>query len=279
MPHPGPTIGGVFEVPVTLSPSRMEAFTSCPMAFRFASIEGLPEPPSEAATKGSLVHRALELLFAETNGERNHGALEQWFDVAWSEFQVLPDFTELHLDAAARDSFRSDAQVLAHQYLSMEDPTSVNDIGLELRLEADLGDVTLRGIIDRLDLDDHGGLVISDYKTGRSPGVRYVQQRLNALHLYALLCTEVLGRIPDRLRLLYLRDARVVETEPDAQSVRFAAMRTHAVWRAVERACVTGRFDPRPGPLCKSCTFQRWCPAFGGRPELAHEELTGQGRP
>jgi putative RecB family exonuclease len=53
-----------FPVPVNLSPSRVEAFTSCLLAFRFASIEKLPEPPRPPTTKGSLVHRP-ELLFAD----------------------------------------------------------------------------------------------------------------------------------------------------------------------------------------------------------------------
>lgn len=251
----------------------MEAFTSCPMAFRFSSVEGLPEPPSEAATKGSLVHRALELLFAEANGAREASALDWWFTQAWAEYQTHPDFTGLQLDEQRSEVFRADAHGLARRYFTMEDPNSVRDIGLELRLEADLGEVTLRGIIDRLDLDDDGELIISDYKTGRSPGPRYVQQRLNALHLYALLCHEVMGRTPRRLRLLYLRDAQTIEAEPDAQSIRFAAMRTHAVWRAVAKACTTGRFDPRPGRMCDWCTFRRWCPAFGGRPEDARREL------
>jgi len=56
--------GGMYPVPTSLSPSRVEAFTSCPMAFRFASIERLPESPSPHTTKGSMVHRVLELLFA-----------------------------------------------------------------------------------------------------------------------------------------------------------------------------------------------------------------------
>jgi len=267
----------VFEVPVTLSPSRMEAFTSCPLAFRFSSIEGLPEPPSEAATKGSLVHRALELLFAETNGARDTVALGHWFDQAWSEFQSLPEFTGLDLDHSATTAFRTDAHSLASRYLTVEDPTQVNDIGLELRLEANLGEVTLRGVIDRLDRDSEGNLVISDYKTGRSPSPRHAQQRLNALHLYALLCHEVVGRAPSRLRLIYLRDGRIIEATPDDQSLRFAAMRTHALWRAVERACTTGRFDPRPGPLCSYCAFKQWCPAFGGDPARAGSELLATG--
>ncbi len=69
----------MFDVPVSLSPSRVEAFTSCPMAFRFASIEKLPEPPGIHMTRGSLVHRALELFFMlpardRTAGTARHGA-------------------------------------------------------------------------------------------------------------------------------------------------------------------------------------------------------------
>jgi len=44
------------------------------------------------------------------------------------------------------------------------------------------------------------------------------------------------------------------------------------VWKAVERACNSGIFLPRQGPLCASCSFKQWCPAFGGNPELAAEE-------
>ena len=61
----------MYPVPTSLSPSRVEAFTSCPMAFRFASIEKLPEPPSIHATKGSMVHRVLELLFMQPGTQRS----------------------------------------------------------------------------------------------------------------------------------------------------------------------------------------------------------------
>ena len=52
-----------YTVPMSLSPSRVGSFTSCPMQFRFSSIQKLPEPPGIATTKGTIVHRALELLF------------------------------------------------------------------------------------------------------------------------------------------------------------------------------------------------------------------------
>ena len=69
-------------------------------------------------------------------------------------------------------------------------------IGLELRLEATVGDLTLWGIIDRLELDDDGELVVTDYKTGRAPAVNREQQRLGGVHFYAFLCDAGLQRLP-----------------------------------------------------------------------------------
>jgi putative RecB family exonuclease len=254
---------------LNLSPSRVEAFTSCPLAFRFASIEKLPEPPSPAASKGSLVHRALELLFAVPGPDRTPEAGAAAFAQATAEFRTDPEFTLLGLDAEADAAFIADAERLVGRYFEMEDPRRVREIGLELYLEARVGRLTLRGIIDRLELDEDGGLVVTDYKTGRSPSPQYEQRRLGGVHFYAFLCEEVFGQRPSRIQLMYLSTAEVIIARPSPQSARFLPRRTAAVWSAVERACASGEFRPSPGPLCDHCGFKRWCPAFGGDPDRA----------
>ena len=153
----------------------------------------------------------------------------------------------------------------------MEDPQAIHPIGLELRLSADVGSLALRGIIDRLELRD-GELVVTDYKTGRAPSINWEQKSLAGVHFYSFLCEQVLGRRPVAIRLMYLRSGETIEATPSEQSTRFITTRTTAVWKAVERACVTGDFKPRPSALCASCAFQRWCPSFGGDPELAAAE-------
>ena len=97
--------GMTYPVPTSLSPSRVEAFVSCPLAFRFASIEKLPEPPSPHTTKGSLVHRALEVLFAQPPADRNVSAAEAAYAQARAEYLIDPEFTQLALDAAATEAF------------------------------------------------------------------------------------------------------------------------------------------------------------------------------
>ena len=262
----------MFEVPTSLSPSRVDSFTSCPLQFRFSSIEKLPEPPGIAATKGSIVHRALELLFCRPAPERTAAAGRTDLAAAIEEFRTDPEFTGLALDAEAEEALVADAATLLESYFRMEDPTRIREIGVELRLEAHVGSLALRGVIDRLELDDAGEFVVTDYKTGRPPFRDREQSRLGGVHFYSFLCEEVLGRRPARIRLMYLRTGEVIETNPSAQSVRFLTRRTEAVWHAVEKACVNGDFRPRPGPLCGFCSFTAWCPSFGGDPERAAVE-------
>lgn len=260
--------------PASLSPSRVEAFTSCPLAFRFANIDKLPEPPRAHTTKGSLVHRALELLFTRAPADRDAAAAFAALDEAIAEYRTDPEFVDLHLDDEAAADFFADARRLVERYLGMEDPAKVRDIGLELRLEAPAGSLLLRGIIDRLELDADGELVVTDYKTGRAPGVNREQQRMSGVHFYSFLCEQVLGRRPSRIRLMYLSTGEVIEAVPSAQSVRFITTRTNAVWQAVERAIANDDFRPRTGPLCSFCAFQQWCPSYGGDPALAKAEAT-----
>jgi len=265
-------MGTMFEVPTSLSPSRVEKFTSCPLAFRFASIEKLPERPSIHTTRGSLVHRALELAFARPPAERTPDAFRASLAVARHEFRSLPDLVDLDLDDEQLAALDEECRQLVERYLLMEDPTRVHPIGLELRLSADVGSLALRGIIDRLDLRDDGELVVVDYKTGRAPSVQWEQKSLAGVHFYSFLCEQVLGRRPAAIRLMYLSSGETIEATPSAQSVRFITTRTAAVWQAVERACETGDFRPRPSALCASCSFQPWCPSFGGDPDRAAVE-------
>jgi putative RecB family exonuclease len=262
----------MFDVPTSLSPSRVQAFLSCPMAFRFASIEKLPEPPSVHTTRGSLVHRALELLFMYPPADRTTPAALTALDVAITEYRIDPEFTELALTDDQASTFFNEARDLVHAYLAMEDPTTIREIGLELRLEAAVGGLTLRGIIDRLELNADGELVVTDYKTGRAPSARFEQSSFSGVHFYSFLCQAVLGRRPAKIRLMYLKSGEIIEATPSEQSVRAVTTRTTAVWKAVEKACLTDNFQPRPSGLCSGCSFKKWCPAFGGDPSLAAVE-------
>jgi putative RecB family exonuclease len=181
------------------------------------------------------------------------------------------DYADLQLDGDGEAAFHADAADLVERYFQLEDPRTVEAIGLELSLDATVDGVRLRGIIDRLELDADGELVVTDYKTGSVPPVQHERKRLSGVHLYSLLCEELLGRRPRRIQLLYLRQPVAIITEPTDQSTRATRRSLAAVWHAVERACDREDFRPRPSRLCDYCAFRVYCPAFGGDPTAAQE--------
>ena len=262
-------------LPSTLTPSKISAFTSCPLSFRFSVVERLPEVPSIHAVRGTLVHRALQLLFDDhAAGRRDRPTAEVCLARALAELDGSAELADLELQEGGLDELRREASVLIDHYFELEDPDLVEAVATELDLSAEVSGMTLRGIIDRLDRCEGGRLAVVDYKTGRAPRLEHSRSRLSALQLYAFLCELVTGERPAVVRLVYLRDRVVVSADTTDQSLRGVHQRAKAVWAAIERACERADFRPNPSPLCKWCSFQAYCPAYGGDPERARLEMT-----
>ncbi len=234
-------------LPPSLSPSSIASFKQCPLAFKFSYVQRLPEPPSAAASKGTLVHHALELLMTRPGPERTIDDALADLATATDALAEHPDFTELALSddewaGVPRERRRARAQVLR----PWRTPPPSMPIGLELKLEAQLGGVQVRGIIDRLDLDEHGELVVIDYKTGSVPGERFEAKSLAGVHMYALLCEQMLGRRPAQVRLYYLSKPEAIIATPTEQTVNGVAKRTTALWSADRRGVRARRLPPQP---------------------------------
>jgi putative RecB family exonuclease len=256
-------------LPTSLSPSKVASFKDCALMFRFSAIDHVPEPPTIWAAKGTLVHRALELLYMEEPQDRTLDAALAHLDRAVPEVLGSREYVDLVLEGDVRAAFLADADRLVRNAFVLENPQRVRPIGLELRMEASIGALRLRGIIDRLDLDENGDLVVSDYKTGKVPGVNYEQGKLGGVQFYAYLCEQMLGKRPAKVQLLYLSEPVAIVSEPTEQSLRGLQMRASAIWKAVETACHRDDFRPKPSRLCNVCSFKQWCPAFGGDPSSA----------
>lgn len=267
--------------PSSLSPSKVSSFTDCALAFRFSAIDHIPQPPTIATVRGTLVHSALEGLLALDPGDRTPDAAASCLADAIGRLPDDPEWNELALDDAAAAKFVADARTLVQRYFDLEDPTAVDAIGLELPVEhplfADDPDrpVVLRGIIDRLERDADGRLVVTDYKTGRAPAEGYQQSRLTGVHIYALLCERIHGERPARVRLLYLGSPAIVEAAPSDQSTRQIERKLVSIWSAIETACEREDFRPKKSKLCSWCAYQQWCPAFGGDPDEARRLHAG----
>lgn len=246
-----------------LSPSRAADFRTCPLLYRFRVVDRLPETPSPAALRGTLVHAVLERVFDLPAAERVPDAARHLVAPAWAAVREAEPPAE-----EPTDGWWASVHALLDRWFVLEDPRRIEPAGRELRVTATLptdgGPVPLKGVIDRLDTDAAGRTAVVDYKTGPAPTGE--ARGLFGVTFYALVLLLRDGRVPDELRLLHLGDGSTWRYRPDEDELRRFARIPAAVWAAVRTAAPTGDFRPRPGRACDWCAHRSRCPAWGGTP-------------
>lgn len=260
-------IGGVTleldqPVLVTLSPSRAGDFKTCPQLFKFRAVDRIPEPTSIYQARGTTAHLALQRLFDDPRGERTPDRLFDLFRQAWTEIRGDEEFGGLFEDVEEERRWGLESMTLLANYFSIEDPTGFEPEDRELDMLEDLDGIVIRGILDRIDRDPDGCLVITDYKTGKAPPERYALSSFFALKIYALLIRNRLGETPKEVRLLYLNGPTLYRLPIDDRQLDAMDGQLRALWAAIERAMTSDRFPTRRGRLCDWCSYQEICPAF-----------------
>jgi putative RecB family exonuclease len=252
----------------TLSPSRASDFMACPLLYRFRVVDHLPEPPSPAAARGTLVHAVLERLFDEPAGGRTPQAARDLVPGQWDRLLAdEPELADMFGDDAERTGWFDEACQMLDRYFTLEDPTRLQPAHREMSVQALLeSGLTLRGYIDRLDVAPTGEIRIVDYKTGTAPREEYEARALFQMKFYAVALWRTRGTIPRMLQLIYLGNGEIVRYAPDEADLLATERKINALWQAIDRARSTGDWRPRPSRLCTWCSHQDLCPAYGGTP-------------
>ncbi len=250
-----------------LSPSRAGDFKQCPLLYRFRAVDRIAETPSTAQVRGTVVHAALEQLYALPAAERDLPRANALVEPAWAQtLQESPELAEM-FSAAELPEFLTAAQALVARYFTMEDPTRFDPEACELRVEIELDDgVLLRGFIDRVDVAPTGELRVIDYKTGAAPREIGEARAMFQMKFYAVALWRLRGVVPAQLRLMYLADGQMLTYAPDEEELRRFERTLSAIWQAILKAGVTGDFRPNPSKLCDWCDHKSRCPSFGGTP-------------
>ncbi|WP_406033268.1 PD-(D/E)XK nuclease family protein [Nocardioides sp. NBC_00163] len=254
----------------SLSPSRASDFTSCPLLYRFRTIDQLPEPPSEAAARGTVVHKVLEDLFDLPAPERTPRQAKSMVEQAWEDVRSLdPALATLFTSEAegAEEGWLESCRQVLRRYFDLEDPRRLEPAEREHYVEALLDSkLLLRGFIDRVDVAADGRIRVVDYKSGRVPSEAYEAKALFQLKFYALVIWRTRGVVPAMLQLIYLGSGDILRYVPDEADLLATERKAEAIWRAIRTAQETGDWQPNPGRLCGWCAHKPLCPAFGGTP-------------
>jgi len=266
-PTPAPARGP------SLSPSRAGDFMACPLLYRFRVVDRLPQAPSPAAVRGSVVHAVLERLFELPAAKRTLAAAQNLIGPEWDRMRQAPELAAAVGEDVAGTGWLAGAQELLARWFAMEDPTRLEPGARELYVETVLdGGLLLRGYVDRLDVAADGRLRVVDYKTGRAPSPLFEAKALFQMRFYALVLWRLRGRVPALLRLVYLGSGEMISYAPDEADLLATERKITALWAAIERAARTGDWRPSPGRICGWCDHAALCPTRGGTPPPLPED-------
>ncbi|MFL6157181.1 MAG: RecB family exonuclease [Marmoricola sp.] len=264
----GTVVDGV-SVLGALSPSRAGDFKSCPLMFRYRTIDKLPERPSPDAVRGTVLHKVLEDLFDLPAADRTPERADSMVEAAWALIRGEdPERADLFADDPSGEQearWLATCREVLPRYFDLEDPRRLEPAEREVYVETLLDSkLLLRGVVDRIDIAADGSIRVVDYKTGRSPGESFEAKALFQMRFYALVLWRSRGVVPKVLRLVYLGNTEMISYSPDEQDLLATQRQVEALWAAIRTARESGEWLPQKNFGCTWCSYKAFCPEFGG---------------
>ncbi|MBI5370214.1 UvrD-helicase domain-containing protein [Candidatus Uhrbacteria bacterium] len=260
-------------VPKQFSFTQLAAFQTCPLQYKFAHLLRVPVLGRWSLSFGKTMHNTLHRYFTawmERTGKRQVGLFDGVRVKTPSDngSQALPVSLEELLEMyracwidewyptdEAREEYRKRGKEQLTRYAkSFEDERPV-PVALEQGYTYKIGDVILKGRIDRIDAFEDGVEII-DYKTGTPKVLKQLEREdKEQLWLYQLAVRDVLKLYPKKLTFVYLEDqSRVSFLGSDEDLLRLQEEVVERVKRIRE-----SDFPPNPGRHCRYCDFADIC--------------------
>ncbi len=269
------------DTPPSLTGSELESIVTCPRRWFLSRRARAEQQRTSAQGFGSLVHVLAEHV---TRGTIQPEDIPGRLDDAWPSLEFAAPW-----QASAE---RDEAGRAMDRFLTWHEQRPFRVLGVEVAFQqevlVDSRPVLLRGVADRVELDDEGGLRIVDFKTGSTVATKDDAALSPQLGLYQLAAAhgafDAISGGARRLggaELVYLR-AEVkgglpaeryqpsLDTHPwplGGEPVSEVAGRptwVHEILAAAVEVITGERTDAVAGPQCRTCPFRPDCPALTG---------------
>ncbi len=250
-PAPKPQIG---DRPLRLSFGQINDYLDCPARYRFGHVVRIPTPASHQMVYGRALHAAVQAFHRRQMAGEPMGleALHATLDANWESVGFLTRAHEEARRAAAHDTierFWNDQQ---------RDPA--RPISVERDFTVAFGPDRLRGRYDRVDRDEAGRVVITDYKSSDVRDLATANRRAKEslqLSIYALAHEAEHGSLPDELALHFLESGIVGRAAPTEKRLEKAQEKLGEAARGIR----AGNFTATPSAMrCGYCPFREICP-------------------
>lgn len=255
------------DLPDRISFSQIAAFSTCPLQYKYAHIIKVPSFGRQSLSFGKTMHNALQRFMEAILASRavvqsdlfgggaapampSQADLLRMFDDAWID--------EWYESDEKREEYRAKGKESLREFYRLASQNRPVPYALEKGFTLKVGDVLVKGRIDRIDTVD-GGVEIIDYKTG-SPKDKLAWDDKRQLILYALAAEQCFDPpLPvKRLTYYYLESNTVVSFEPTAKDKEKL---TQEILGTMEKIR-TSSFEATPGMHCQYCDFKDICPFF-----------------
>jgi len=238
--------------PLTLSPSALSGYRTCPQRYLFGYLWSLREGPKAAMTFGAVMHTTIKRFVDQLRKgvKLSFDEVQGIFETEWNSKGFEDQYQEEEYKKDGLEQLRA-----FHTGMIAELPQAVGqEKAFELPLD---NNVIIKGRIDQINaLGNERDVEIVDYKTGRPKKDADAKKDLQ-LSLYALAVKEILELNPVRLVFHYLQDNRRQETTRDAKQLDEAQ-------KVVQEAAAdirAGQFRAKRGFICRNCAYRPICPA------------------
>ena len=238
---------------VHLSASAIETYESCALKFRLGRIDGIPQTANKPELVfGNIIHSVLQ-RYHEHGKDQSLERILRLLDEEWKEnsfdYQVREEkFKEQGIEMLTR--YQSN--------VSINPPVVVRT---EEQFTFDIGPITIRGAIDRIDKTSEG-ITILDYKTSKTSSSAKSNLQLAIYSMYLeQLEDEEIGGLPESSMLYFLRD----EEEPvrDHSFTSEEIAKTKEKILAVAAGIRKREFSAKKGKHCDWCDYKNLiCPAW-----------------